>query len=168
MYKSKLYQRKLAHQREIEDKLKKYGKEIFFSKNFKKTKENIQHGNMSVKRHSLRVAAASLSLAHKLHIPCEEKDLIRGALLHDYFLYDWHKKDNREPGLHGFYHPARALKNAKKEYQLSPREKDIIAKHMFPMTVKPPLCREAWVVTMADKYCSLLETIHVHKGDIRE
>lgn len=35
---------------------------------------------------------------------------------------------------------------------------------MWPLTVVPPLCREAWVVSMADKYCSLLETLHVRKG----
>lgn len=26
------------------------------------------------------------------------------------------------------------------------------------------MCREAWIVTMADKWCSLMETFHVHKG----
>ena len=35
---------------------------------------------------------------------------------------------------------------------------------MWPLTVIPPMCREAWVVTMADKYSSLLETIKVRKG----
>jgi uncharacterized protein len=35
--------------------------------------------------------------------------LIRGALLHDYFLYDWHKGKNRKK-LHGFRHPGIAVK----------------------------------------------------------
>ena len=35
---------------------------------------------------------------------------------------------------------------------------------MWPLTVVPPMCREAWIVTTADKWCSLLETIHLHKG----
>ena len=66
--------------------------------------------------------------------------------------------------LHGFYHPGIALKNASAEYQLTPREKDIIKKHMWPLTVVPPMCREAWIVTLADKWCSTLETLHLHHG----
>ena len=84
----------------------------------------------------------------------------------DYFLYDWHTPDHISPHkLHGFYHPGRALHNAQKEYHLTPREKDIIKKHMWPLTISAvPMCREAWIVTMADKWCSLMETYHVHKG----
>lgn len=61
--------------------------------------------------------------------------------------------------MHGFSHPRTALKNAGREYRLSPREQDIIKKHMWPLTIVPPLCREAWIVTAADKYCSFLETV---------
>ena len=96
------------------------------------------------------------------------RDLVRGALLHDYFLYDWHDKYHRDiKRLHGFYHPGIALRNAMKEYELTKREQDIIKKHMWPLTVIPPLCREAWIVTMADKYCSMLETMKIHKEHIR-
>jgi uncharacterized protein len=78
----------------------------------------------------------------------------------------WHTPDHISPHkLHGFYHPGRALHNAQKEYHLTPREKDIIKKHMWPLTISAvPMCREAWIVTMADKWCSLMETFHVHKG----
>ena len=91
--------------------------------------------------------------------------MVRGALLHDYFLYDWHDKSRENyQRLHGFYHPGIALRNASMEYELTLREKDIIKKHMWPLTVVPPLCREAWIVTTADKYCSLLETLKLHRG----
>ena len=87
-----------------------------------------------------------------------------GALLHDYFLYDWHDKYSHEK-LHGFHHPHVALENASREYQLTPRERDIIRKHMWPLTLfHIPRCREAWVVTTADKYCSLKETLLERKG----
>ena len=55
------------------------------------------------------------------------------------------------------------LKNASKEYDLTDREKDIIKKHMWPLTVVPPLCREAWLVTAADKYVSTIETLAMRK-----
>ncbi len=152
-----------------EYELKKYANDIFESDNFKSTKEYIQHGNMSVQEHCINVAKASLYIRDRLKIRCNTRDLIRGALLHDYFLYDWHKSDKvNSHRLHGFFHPARALYNARKEYHLSPRQQDIIIKHMWPLTVIPPMCREAWIVTTADKYCSLLETFYIQKGRIHQ
>jgi len=150
-------------------KLEQYAEDILKSANFQKTKEHIQHGNMSVQEHCIHVAITSLKLTEALHITCHERDLVRGALLHDYFLYDWHKPNAEHPHrLHGFYHPGRALQNAKKEYRLTRRQADIIKKHMWPLTVIPPTCIEAWIVTTADKYCSLMETFHIHKGKQEE
>ncbi len=144
-------------QKEWNGLLKEYGSDILTSDNFLKTKEYIQHGNMTVNSHCINVAIYSLAISRKLNISCNQRDLVRGALLHDYFLYDWHDK------YHGFYHPGIALRNASKEYKLTEREKDIIKKHMWPLTLVPPQCREAWIVTAADKYCSLLETMKFHK-----
>jgi len=135
------------------------------SPNFISTKAHIQHGNMTVNNHCLNVAKYSLALSRRLHIKCNETELIRGALLHDYFLYDWHDEEHIKPHkLHGFYHPGRALQNADKEYDLTERERDIIKKHMWPLTFVPPKYREGWIVTMADKWCSLMETFGIHKG----
>jgi uncharacterized protein len=150
-----------------EYELMKYAKDILTSENFQKTKEHIQHGNMSVQEHCINVAKASLYIKDKLNIQCDTRDLVRGALLHDYFLYDWHISDKKDPHrLHGFYHPGRALKNAQKEYDVTVRQADIIVKHMWPLTIIPPMCREAWIVTTADKYCSTMETLHLHKGKL--
>lgn len=155
----------LENQKELHALLKEHGQDILNSDNFIKTNQYIQHGDMTVSKHCIDVAKYSLAISRKFRINCNQRDLIRGALLHDYFLYDWHDKEHRSiKGLHGFYHPGIALKNASKEYQLTSRERDIIKKHMWPLTVVPPQCREAWIVTTADKYCSLLETIRLHKG----
>ena len=118
----------------------------------------IQHGSTTVFAHCVKVACFSLFLANKLHIPVNTHALLRGALLHDYFLYDWHEK-NAGHRFHGFTHPATALKNAQEDFMLTPMEKDIIARHMFPLCPIPPRCREAWLVCAADKYCALLETL---------
>lgn len=152
-------------QKEWHNLLHEYGGDILESNNFKKTKEYIQHGSMTVNSHCINVAKCSLAISSKLRIRCNQKELVRGALLHDYFLYDWHEKIHKDrKRLHGFYHPGIALRNASKEYNLTNKEKDIIKKHMWPLTVVPPRCREAWIVTTADKYCSLLETIRLHRG----
>lgn len=147
--------------------IKKYGKDILESENFHLIASHVQHGTMSVQEHCINVAETSLRIKEMLHISCNTCDLVRGALLHDYFLYDWHKGDpncSNKMKLHGFYHPGKALKNAKKEYHLTRRQEDIIKKHMWPLTVVPPCCREAWIVTTADKYCSLMETLRLRKG----
>lgn len=158
----KLYRR----HKQLNALLKKHGSDILNSENFKKTQGHIQHGTVTVHNHVMDVARYSLILNKKLGLGCNKHDLIRGALLHDYFLYDWHDKEylSQRKRLHGFWHPGIALRNAEKEYQLNDRQRDIIKKHMWPLSVVPPMCREAWVVTAADKYCSLLETVGIHKG----
>ena len=145
--------------------LREHASDILKSENFRSTKNYIQHGTMPVHRHCIDVAEKSIAISKFLRIPCNEREMVRGALLHDYFLYDWHDKSRENyQRLHGFYHPGIALRNASREYELTLREKDIIKKHMWPLTVVPPLCREAWIVTTADKYCSLLETLKLHRG----
>ncbi len=119
----------------------------------------IQHGNTSVLEHCIGVAYMSCYIATKLHIRVDKLALVRGALLHDYFLYDWHVPDASHR-LHGFRHPRTALNNALRDTGLTKVEQNIILRHMFPLTPVPPIYNEAWVVCMADKLCSSLETVH--------
>lgn len=125
---------------------------------FKETKDFIQHGDVSVYEHSVLVAKKSLELAEKFNIDVDEESLIRGALLHDYFLYDWHEKDDSHKW-HGFFHPMKSLKNAMRDFDISEIEEDIIKKHMFPLTPVPPKTKEGWLVCMADKICAMKETV---------
>ncbi|MDD6455173.1 MAG: HD domain-containing protein [Lachnospiraceae bacterium] len=122
------------------------------------TTDYIQHGTVSVYEHCLSVTRCSCHIARLLRIPIDRRSLIRGALLHDYFLYDWHEKggDHR---LHGFHHPARALKNAREDFNLTNVESNIILRHMFPLVPVPPTFREGWIVCLADKVCATKETL---------
>ncbi len=149
-----------------DEQIEYYGKDILESENFQASDENVQHGTVSVREHSLDVARASIRISKFFRLRARRRELIRGALLHDYFLYDWHVPagEGEERKLHGFYHPGVALRNAKKEFFLTKREQDIIKKHMWPLTLIPPRYKESWVVTAADKYCSLRETLHLRKG----
>ncbi len=151
--------------------LSTYGGEILGSEQFIKLKSFIQHGNVTVYEHCIHVALCAIKLNNKMGFHARMRELVRGALLHDYFLYDWHNAEapgNIHPKLHGFYHPGIALRNATRDFSLSQREKDIIRKHMWPLTIVPPRCREAWVVCLADKYASTLETLKIKKGKIVE
>ena len=117
-----------------------------------------QHGVTTIFQHSINVACVSCKIAEKYHLDVDYYALIRGALLHDYFLYDWHVKD-RSHRFHGFTHPRRALENADKEFQLTETERNMIYCHMFPRTPIPPSTKEAWIVCAADKICALSETM---------
>lgn len=119
-----------------------------------------QHGNASRYEHVLSVGWFSLAIARKLGIRVDERSLVRGALLHDYFLYDWHDVSAGRT-FHGFTHAGEALRTAEKAFELNPVERNIIRRHMFPMNPTPPKYREAWIVSAADKVSALLETLRV-------
>ncbi len=160
----------LEKNEEYKELIRIHASDILVSEHFNSLKNYIQHGNVTVYEHCLHVALCAIKLGRGLGVKCKERELVRGALLHDYFLYDWHNADapeNTHPKLHGFYHPGIALRNATRDFTLTEREKDIIRKHMWPLTVNPPRCREAWVVCLADKYSSTLETLKLRKGKIR-
>ncbi len=121
----------------------------------------IQHGNTSTYLHSIQVAYYSYCLARRLPIRYDRKSLVRGAMLHDFYLYDWHIPD-RIHRLHGYVHPSFALRNAKKYFELNQIEEDIISKHMWPLTLtKVPRYKEALLVCLVDKFCSLAETCYI-------
>lgn len=128
-------------------------------KNFK------QHGNTSVFEHCVSVAKFSLLMAHyfekRFKVEFDKDSLVRAALLHDYFLYDWHDKTIPGHNIHGFTHPHTACVNADRDFGLNEIEKDIISKHMYPLTFMPPKHRESVLVTLADKYCAICETFKI-------
>lgn len=118
----------------------------------------VQHGGTTTYTHSRAVAYYGYHACRVLHMKADYRSLARGALLHDLFLYDWHVPD-RSHRFHGFCHPRFALENAKRFYTINGTEANIIASHMWPLTITHmPRCREAWVVCMTDKICSLVET----------
>ncbi len=120
-------------------------------------KDYIQHGNISTYAHCLRVARRSFDIARFFRIKVNEKELLKGALLHDYFLYDWHYHGDK---LHGYHHPHIAMENAKRDFGLTEREQNIIRSHMWPLTLTfVPKYREAALVCLADKICSVEETM---------
>lgn len=84
---------------------------------------------------------------------------IRGALLHDFFLYKFKKSLSvrilTDSIKHAAVHPLIALENARKYFELNEKEENIIKGHMFPFGM--PKSREAWIVSYVDKYIAAFE-----------
>lgn len=141
------------------DIIKENASDIIYTNNFQKQKQFIQHGKFSVFEHEVLVAATCLAICDKFDIKVDRKSLIRGALLHDYFLYDWHDKNNGRR-LHGFTHAEEALKNACTDFKLNDIEKDMIYCHMFPLNLfRVPKYNESLILCVADKISALKETL---------
>ena len=91
----------------------------------------------------------------------ETASVVRAALLHDFFGYDWrgdvfrrylHRYSGiqRIMRMHAFVHGHIAAERAKCVFGLSDEECEAIARHMFPLAAIPRT-RIAWIVTLADK-----------------
>ena len=113
--------------------------------------------------HVREVARLSYFWGNLFSVDCEA--IVRGALLHDLFFYDWRREG---PGLHGFRHHKIALKNARQVTTLSPKEVDIIEKHMWPLTLRPPRYPESFIVCLVDTYCSMKDYLKIWEIDGRK
>ena len=140
--------------RKAAELIRRYGSDILASEGMQKSRAFVQHGNQSIYDHSLHVTSMCIRLSRKLHLRIDERALVRGALLHDYFLYDWHEDGHK---WHGFHHAATSLKNARRDFEIGQIEADMIWCHMFPLNLRVPRCRESWILCIADKISSVAE-----------
>ena len=128
-------------------------------------REFIQHGDVTTYQHCKNVVLVSFWLNRRFHLGADETSLAVGAFLHDFYLYDWHKRSSfrglrRLFEMHGFAHPGSACVNAERCFAITRKEQNIISSHMWPLTFRHvPTCREAVIVCLADKYCAGLESM---------
>ncbi|MBK0040924.1 MULTISPECIES: HD domain-containing protein [Leuconostoc] len=113
-----------------------------------------QHHFSNRLQHSISVSYHSYLIAKK--IGADEVATARAGLLHDMFYYDWRVTKFAE-GSHAYVHPRIALKNARKITTISPKEEDIIVKHMFGATIALPKYRESWIVSLVDDFAAVDE-----------
>ena len=106
------------------------------------------------------VAYLSYRICRRFHL--DYVSAARGALLHDLYLYDWHEKDSHQAP-HGVTHPKVALENAEKICKLNELERDIIERHMWPLTSARPSYKESFLVSCADKLCATVEALRLYR-----
>lgn len=113
---------------------------------------SIPHHDASVLRHSLTVSEVSFVIAERYGL--DSRSTARGALLHDFFLYDWRKTKVKH---HATGHAKTALRNARSRFSLNEVEADIILTHMWPLSRRFYRYRESFVVSVVDKLVSAKE-----------
>lgn len=123
-------------------------------------KKYMQHGSVSTYEHSEAVAELSYRINKRFRLHSDLNVLLTGAMLHDFYLYDWHRKDDGSHRLHGFTHAKTACENARKAFHIDDRTSRVILCHMWPLNPeRMPKSREEWIVCVADKLISLHETL---------
>lgn len=123
-------------------------KDLIDNTEIKKMQLYRQHYKVNCYEHCLHVSYNLFLLCKKFNL--DYKSAARAGLLHDLFLYDWRKKDGRK-GFHAYTHSKCAYNNAIKITCLNEKEKDMILKHMWPVTLKIPKYKETFLLTYIDK-----------------
>lgn len=132
--------------------------DILEHEEFKKM-ENIIHHGINRLNHSIRVSYYSYKIAKFLRLDSEK--VARAALLHDFFFEDNSEANKKERVVTMLKHPKYARDNAKKYFELSELEEDIILTHMFPVGPRIPKYFESWMVDIVDDVASIYERSHV-------
>ncbi len=114
--------------------------------------DGFRHHDRTALTHSLAVSTTAWALARRLRL--DAVSVARGALLHDFFLYDWRVVENSH---HPTMHARVALANARARFSLNPMEEDIIVTHMWPIGKPFYSYRESALVSLVDKYVSTKE-----------
>ena len=128
---------------------------------FEETKKSKHHG-ITRYEHSMRVEYFSYIVTKLLRL--DYKETTEAALLHDFFT-DEVKEKNGIARLRK--HPSCAVENAKKYFELSDKQEDIIKTHMFPVTFTPPKYLESWIVDLVDDVASIYERGKTMKHEIK-
>lgn len=165
--KYQIAQNKLFLEKAINDKeYMQIVEDIINNETVAEMKKYRQHYDINTFEHCLNVSYISYKICKKLK--WDYKSMARAAMLHDLFLYDWRnsKKELNLDGYHAFVHPKIALENASKLYNLNDKEKDIIAKHMWPVTLALPKYKESFIITLVDKYSALQESAQYYRNRV--
>lgn len=121
--------------------------------------KNITHHVSTTRfQHCLNVSYYGYVVCRKFSL--DARSAARAGLLHDLFYYDrkeYNSSKTKNQLSHSMMHSLMAADNAGKIIDMSELERDIIEKHMWPVTRKLPKYRESYVIMIVDKYCAVLE-----------
>ncbi|MBR3307567.1 MAG: HD domain-containing protein [Lachnospiraceae bacterium] len=150
----------MSRDERIRNDLEFYGSGILCSEEFRKSFRQKHHIDTTVGEHTLYVSRTSLKIAYflkKLHVKTNMGELVVVALCHDLGILG---RDEKYPNKRSCYrkHPGESKEVARRLVpELNERTEKMIERHMFPVTIKPPVSKEGYILLAADKYCAVRE-----------
>ncbi|MBQ9228028.1 MAG: HD domain-containing protein [Eubacterium sp.] len=151
----------VAKERANIDRFLEYTGDLLRDQSVQSMKEYKHHREVSTHFHSLFVSYTVMKLCERFHAK-EERQIVRAALLHDFYLYEWYTEKHEEK--HIWYHPKQSVKNIEARFgALSEMQRNMILAHMFPMSYETPASTGAWLLTLADKHCATSDYTGVSK-----
>ena len=156
---------------EQKEQLEKIYQTFLHDEKVMQMKDIPMHRGSNCYEHCFMVARRAIRRSQKFYNRKVELEVVLiGAILHDYYLYDW-RKDRSKLKHHGREHPFIASENASRDFNISPAVKKVIETHMWPMRIKAfPKSKEARIVTWSDKFVALRQalTSKKHKAKRKE
>lgn len=140
-----------------------YGQDVMLSPGMCAERRFMQHGVTTTYEHSVSVAERAVSMAMFLGLEhkVDMRSLVVAGLLHDYFLYDWHDREEWHR-MHGLIHGRVACANAMRDFGpdvVNDVVADSVTNHMYPLTKNQPKYLEGWLVSFSDKMCATAEAV---------
>lgn len=132
--------------------------DILGSAELEQLKEITHHICTTRFQHCVNVSYYSYIVCRKFRL--DARSAARAGLLHDLFFYDrkeYNSAKSKGQLSHSNMHSMLAAENASRIIDISVLERDIIEKHMWPITKPRPCYKESYVITFVDKYCAMLE-----------
>ena len=138
--------------------------------------DKVQEMKRYRQHHKINCFEHCLFVSYNTYLICKKHNLdyisaARAGMVHDLFLYDWRKRERGRKGLHAYTHGKTAFKEASEILNLNDKEKDMIIKHMWPVTPAIPKYKETFILTFVDKYFAIAEAfikIKEKKNEIKE
>ena len=109
-------------------------------------------------QHCINVSYYSYIVCRKFSL--NARSAARAGLMHDLFYYDrkeYNSSKSKGQASHSRKHSLEACANAAEITDITKLERDMIEKHMWPMTRPRPSYKETYIITVIDKYCAVLE-----------
>ena len=145
---------------EEKQKLEGIYQSFIFNEKILRMKEIPMHRGSNCYEHTFKVVKRAIhhcEISKKKNINPEV--VLVGAILHDYYLYDW-RVDRSKIKTHAKQHELIAAENAIKDFGISKEIKEVIETHMWPINIKNyPKSREAKIVSINDKLVALCEAL---------
>ena len=144
--------------KEEKEKLERLYQSLAKDEKILRLKDIQMHRGSNCYIHSFKVAKVAV---HRVmnHKGYNLENVILGAILHDYYLYDW-RVDHSKKKKHGRRHPLIAEENAKRDFNISPEVSEIIKCHMWPLTPHLfPKSKEAKLINYVDDVVATREAL---------